>query len=283
MKFIPMLDLLKPALADGYAIPAFCAWNAETIAAILSVADDMRAPVILMQGAGESVLLNPADMGVVACSLARRFTTPAALHLDHGDSLEQVRRCLDAGFTSVMLDYSSRPYSENVAALHQVAAMAHALGVTVEGEIGHVGKTDTTATEGDGVSTLTGVAEAVSYAMETQVDVMAISIGNAHGRYTKLPKLDFQRLAEICEAVGIPLVLHGGSGTPEEDLRRAISLGIAKINVATDLTHAVRDSLLSQWNDNKDLWPPVAMANATKTVAPVVEKWIRWTGAAGRA
>lgn len=98
-------------MADGYAVPAFCAWNAETIATILSVAADMRAPVILMQGAVESVLLSPADMGVVASGVARRFATPAALHLDHAVSLEQVRRCLDAGFTSVMLDYSSRPYA----------------------------------------------------------------------------------------------------------------------------------------------------------------------------
>jgi ketose-bisphosphate aldolase len=283
MKLVPMLDLLRPALAGGYAVPAFCAWNAEMIATILSVAADMRAPVILMHGPAEFALLSPADMGAVARAVASRFATPAALHLDHGTSFEHVDHCLDAGFTSVMLDYSSRPYAENMAALRQVAAASRSRGVTVEGEIGHVGKVDTVTTEGGGISTLTEVSEAVSYAAETGVDALAISIGNAHGSYTRLPKLDFQRLAEIHAAVEIPLVLHGGSGTPEEDLQRAISLGVAKINVATELVNTVRESLMSQWQNGQNRWTPTALATATQAAAPVVEKWIRSTGAAGRA
>ena len=204
------------------------------------------------------------------------------MHLDHGDSLQQVRDCLEAGYTSVMLDFSARPFAENVAALRQVVAMAHPRGVTVEGEIGHVGKADAATTEGAGASTLTEVAEAAAYVAQTQVDALAVSIGNAHGHYPSLPRLDFQRLSEIHKTVGIPLVLHGGSGTPEEDLRRAISLGMAKVNVATELVTAVRQSLLAQWRDGKNLWTPIAMAAAMKDMAPVVEKWIRRTGAAGR-
>jgi tagatose 1,6-diphosphate aldolase GatY/KbaY len=282
MPLLPMLDLLLPAAAEGYAVPSFCVWNAETIATVLGVAADLRAAVVLMNGPGEFPLLAPAELGAVADALIRRFPVRTALHLDHGNSLEQVRACLDAGYTSVMLDYSARPYAENVAALREVAALAHPKGVTVEGEIGHVGKVDAVTAEGEGASTLTEVAEAVSYLAETKVDALAISIGNAHGQYTRLPRLDFDRLAEIRATVGIPLVLHGGSGTPEADLHRAISLGIAKVNIATELVSAVRQSLSTQWQSGRNLWTPAALAQSMKAMAPVVEKWIRATGAAGR-
>jgi tagatose 1,6-diphosphate aldolase GatY/KbaY len=283
MRFLPMLDLLRPALADGYAIPSFCAWNAEAITTILNVASDMRAPVILMNGPGEFPLHGPVETGLIANALAVRYQTPAALHLDHGNSLEQVQSCLDAGYTSVMLDFSARPYPENAVALRQTAELAHPHGVTVEGEIGHVGRADDVSVEGEKISTLTEVADAQAFLSDTGVDALAISIGNAHGQYTQLPQLDFQRLAEIRAAVNIPLVLHGGSGTPEADLRRAISLGITKVNVATELAAAVRRSLLDQWQNGPKLWMPVQQANAMKAMALVVEKWIRCTGAEGRA
>jgi ketose-bisphosphate aldolase len=283
MPLVPMADLLKPALAGGYAVPSFCVWNAETIVTVLSIAADMRAPVLLMNGPGEFPLLPPAEVGPIARALVPRFPVTTALHLDHGNSLEQVRECLDAGYTSVMLDYSAKPYAENAAALREVAAMAHARGVTVEGEIGHVGKVDNVTAESSGDSTLTEVAEAVSYLADTGVDALAISIGNAHGQYTRLPRLDFDRLAAIQAAVRVPLVLHGGSGTPEADLRRAVSLGIAKVNVATELINSVRQSLSDQWQRGENLWTPGAMAVSMKAMAPIVEKWIRATGAAGKA
>jgi tagatose 1,6-diphosphate aldolase GatY/KbaY len=278
-----MLELLQAAAAGRYAVPSFCVWNAETAITVLRVADELCAPVIVMHGPGEHPLLPPREMGDVAHAVARRFALPAALHLDHGNSLDQVRECLEAGYTSVMLDYSHRPYAENVAALRQAAELAHARGVTVEGELGHVGRADATTLEGLAASTLTKVAEAAAYVAGTGVDVLAVSIGNAHGQYTTLPQLDFQRLAEIHEAVAIPLVLHGGSGTPEEDLRRAISLGIAKVNVATELITAVRQSLQQQWQAGENRWVPVAQAAAMQAMALVVEKWIRRCGATGRA
>jgi ketose-bisphosphate aldolase len=182
-----------------------------------------------------------------------------------------------------MLDYSARPYAENVSALAAVVRKARPFGITVEGEIGHVGKVDTVTAEGTGASTLTLPAEAAAYATETGVDALAVSIGNAHGQYTKLPRFDFDRLAAIREVVQVPLVLHGGSGTPDEDLKKAISLGIAKVNVATDLVTTIRESLRQQWSDGRNLWLPPALAEATHLIAPVVERWIRRTGAAGRA
>lgn len=284
MNFIPMLELLKDAKQCGYAVPSFCVWNAETALTVLSVADDMKSPVILMNGPGEFPLITPADLGLLAHALARRFAAPAALHLDHGNAFSQVEQCLAAGYTSVMLDFSAQPAAENTDALRRVVAMAHPLGVTVEGEIGHVGQIDATTTEGGTTSTLTVPAEAAAYVTDTGVDALAVSIGNAHGRYTTLPRFDFERLTQIADALpDIPLVLHGGSGTPEADLKRAIGLGIAKVNVATELSSTYRESLMSQWTGGRNLWAPLALAETVANMKPVVEKWIRLTGAEGRA
>ena len=278
-----MLNLLRRAAADGYAVPSFCVWNAETAIAVLGVAADLRAPVILMNGPGEFCSLGPADLAAIVREASGRFAVPAALHLDHGDAISQVEDCLRAGYTSVMLDYSRRPYAENVAAMRQVIALVRAHGVTVEGELGHVGRADVITTEGNSDSTLTDPAEAGRFVRETGVDALAVSIGNAHGHYTKLPALDSRRLAEIRSTASVPLVLHGGSGTPEKELQRAISLGVAKVNVATELISAVRGSLLAQWQGGRNLWIPAAQAEAMAAMVPIVEKWIRCTGAAGQA
>jgi ketose-bisphosphate aldolase len=283
MDFVPMKTLLERAYADGYAVPAFCVWGAETMKTVLGVAQDLRAPVILMNGPCECQLLTPAEMAEVARTVARRFTIPAALHLDHGDSPELIAAALAAGYTGVMLDYSSRPFAENVAALAAIVRQARPLGVTVEGEIGHVGRVDNISVEGPVASTLTLPAEALAYATGTGVDAVAVSIGNSHGQYTKLPRFDLDRLAAIRQMVHVPLVLHGGSGTPDEDLKKAIALGMAKVNVATDLVGTIRESLRRQWNDGRNLWLPLAEAEATHAIAPIVERWLRRTGAAGRA
>jgi len=283
MGFVPMIELLKQASNEGYAVPAFCVWNAETIKTVMQIGDRMKAPIILMSGPGEFSLLGPIELSKIANALIESFEIPVALHLDHGESLAQVQACLAAGFTSVMLDFSLMPYTENVKALREVVAMAHPIGVTVEGEIGHVGKVDQSSVEGIFDSTLTEPEEAVSYVVETGVDALAVSIGNAHGIYTKLPKLDFNRLAMLHEMVHVPLVLHGGSGTPEEDLQRAISLGITKVNVATELIVAVRESLMKQWNMGRNMWTPLAQGVAMGEMAKVVEKWIRCVGAIERA
>jgi len=283
MKFVPMSELLKDAVEGGYGIPSFCVWNIEVMNAILGVAQDLRAPVILMNGPGEFRVLDPELVVGAAELAARRYNVPAALHLDHGDSPERVRECLEAGYTSVMLDYSTRPVEENVEALRQVVSAAHPLGVTVEGEIGHVGRADTMTVEGEGDSTLTRPEQAADYVARTDVDALAVSIGNAHGRYAKLPRFDFERLEAIHRAVPVPLVLHGGSGTPDEDLKRAISLGMAKINVATELVTAMRESLRRDLTGDHPSWPPHAHAESISAMVPVMVRWLTLTGAAGRA
>jgi len=278
-----MHQLLQPAYAGGYAVPSFCVWNAEVAETILQVAADLRAPVILMNGPGEFGLNSPDTLARVCGAIASKYPVPMALHLDHGDSLGMVRDCLAAGYSSVMLDYSTRSYAENAAGMKQVVAMARPLGVTVEGEIGAVGKVDSVTGEGGDHSTLTDPDQAARFVEETGVDALAVSIGNAHGIYTKLPVFDFERLEKIRKAVGVPLVLHGGSGTQPEYIRRAVSLGMAKINVASELCKAFHDAYLGQMKDGKPGWVPAMLAAARPAIAQVAEKWIRLAGAAGKA
>ena len=283
MNFCPALDLVAKAREGGFAIPSFCVWNAETIDAVMSVAADCRAPVILMNGPAEFGLLSPGKMAAAARAIAQDYEIQAALHLDHGDSMKCVESCLAAGYTSVMLDYSTKLFEENVAALARVVSLAHAKGVTVEGEIGAVGRVDEVTGEGTGEASLTDPNEARTLVERTGIDMVAIAIGNAHGNYPTRPKLDFELLATLREAVSTPLVLHGGSGTPEEDLERAIGLGIAKVNVASELVRAVRECILERWGTPEVMWLPMVLAEATQALAPIVERWIRKTGAAGKA
>lgn len=283
MKFVPMKKLMKKALKGGYAVPSFCVWNLETTEAVMRTAERMAAPVIIMSGPGEFPLVKPWALAEAARALRKKYKIPAALHLDHGNSLDMVKDCLAAGFSSVMLDFSTKSFEENAGALKTVVAMAAPLGVTVEGELGAVGKVDNATVEGSYGSTLTGPEEAVKYVVETGVDALAVSIGNAHGNYTKLPQLDFQRLEKIHQKIEIPLVLHGGSGTPDEDIKKAISLGIAKVNVASELIRSIRDSLKTQWSAGKNPWVPAALVEAGRDMEKVIEKWIVRVGAAGRA
>lgn len=283
MKFLPMHELLQPAWERNYAVPAFCAWNAEVTETILQVATDLEAPVILMSGPGEFPLNSPDTMARISRTIAEKYRVPAALHLDHGDSPEIVDACLEAGYTSVMLDYSTRPFEENAAALKAVVAKARAKGVTVEGEIGSVGRVDDATAEGGKASTLTDPADAARYARMTGVHALAVSIGNAHGIYTKLPVFDFARLEKIRQTVNIPLVLHGGSGTQPEYIRKAVALGMAKINVASELCKAFRDSYAEQHAGGKTGWLPTMLGAARPAIAKVVERWLLLSGAAGKA
>lgn len=278
-----MAELVGRAFRGGYAVPAFCAWNAESMSIVLDVAERLRAPVILMQGPGEFPVLPPAAMAAVARAIEAGHRATAALHLDHGDSIEMVRQCVQARYTSVMLDFSSRPFEENAAAMREVVGLARPHGITVEGEIGKIGKADDSSAEGGAASAYTDPADAVRYVRNTGVDLLAVSVGNKHGFYRGDPHLEFGLLAELHAAVPVPLVMHGGTGIPQNDIQRSIALGIAKVNVASELVHGYRGSLTAQWQKGDNLWSPLAIGEAIKVMEPVVEKWIRITGAEGKA
>ncbi len=282
MKLLPSSELINDALQRGYAVPSFCAWCFEAMKTILDTAEELRAPVMVMNGWAEFPILGPRLIVPMTQALLERYTIPAALHLDHGRSIEEVRSGIEAGYTSVMLDFSTKPFEENVRGMREVVGLSRPRGITVEGELGAVGRVDEVTREGEG-SSLTDPDSARIFVRETGIDLLAVSIGNAHGVYRSLPSLDFELLARLRDAVDVPLVLHGGSGTPDEDLKRAIALGIAKVNVASELVNAVRNSLMEQWREGKNLWIPLAHAPACSALAEVVRKWITRTGAAGRA
>jgi fructose-bisphosphate aldolase class II/tagatose 1,6-diphosphate aldolase GatY/KbaY len=252
---------------------------------ILQTAARLRAPVILMHARPDFTLLPPALMAEVTRVVAGRFDqVPAVMHLDHGDSPELVRACIEAGYTSVMLDYSARGFEENVEALRRVAELAHPLGISVEGEIGHVGKASEQAAEGgEAVSVLTEPGQAAEYVRRSNVDLLAVSVGNRHGFYRGEPRIEFGLLAELHAAVQVPLVLHGGTGIPEKDIRRSVGLGIAKVNVASELVHGFRSTFNAQWEGGATPWMTAALGVATASLEKTIEKWIRITGAEGKA
>ena len=284
MSIVSMAGPVGKAYREGYAVPAFCAWNAEVTRVILQTAERLRAPVILMHALPDFTLLPPALQAEVTRVVARRFeAVPAVMHLDHGDSPELVAECLQAGYTSVMLDYSARSFEENAEALRRVGELAHPLGVSVEGEIGHVGRADESSVEGGAVSALTDPTEAAEYVRRSQVDLLAVSVGNKHGFYRGEPRIEFGLLAELQAAVRVPLVLHGGTGIPEKDIRRSVELGIAKVNVASELAHGFRTTFNAQWEGGAQPWVTAALGAAVASLERTIEKWIRITGAEGKA
>ena len=227
MSLVTMTEMLRAARKEKRAVGAFNVANYETALAVLKAAEGEKSPVIIQVYDRLFQSYKGADIAGTLIRLALRANQPVALHLDHGSSLEHVAVALHAGYSSVMFDGSRLPYEENTAKTKLAVELAHAAGCSAEGEIGHVAQGDETS--------LTSVEEAVSFAEATKVDALAVSIGTAHGYYKAEPKLDLARCKAIGEALpDLPLVLHGGSGTPLEAVRESIRCGMAKINIATE-------------------------------------------------
>lgn len=231
---VNLKPLLIPARHHGYAVGAFNIFNLETVHAVFRAALELDRPVIFAFGERD---IEVANLGIVAAMVrefAGRTVRPMALHLDHCKSIGVIRKAIQAGFTSVMFDGSGLPFDENLARTRQVVELAHDVDVTVEAELGSVpfdGPSDEVPEEA-----LTRADEAACFAAETGVDALAIAVGTAHGEYRGRPKIHHDRLEQIASVVPIPLVLHGGSGIPEEDVLRAVRAGIAKINVNTQVS-----------------------------------------------
>ena len=226
-------DVLYDAQKNGYAVGLFNTTDTDMLEAVISAAEELRAPVII--GTAE-VLLPNGELKLIAPSIiaaAKRATVPVVVHYDHGLTFERCMEALQLGFSSIMFDGSAGDYDKNIADTREIVKIAHSFGATVEGEIGHVGQAD--AGDNDATDMYTKVSEALDYARATGVDALAVSIGTAHGAYKSKPKLDLVRLSEIRDALDIPLVLHGGSGLTDDDFRNSIKNGIAKVNIFTDL------------------------------------------------
>ena len=224
---------LKKASQNGFAIPHFNFNDCWDLQAIVEAADEMRTPIFVASVMNVCNTLG-IDLAVAMTkAVAARAKVPVFLHMDHSSSVELCGRCIEAGYDSVMIDSSAKSLEENIADTNTVIAMAAARGVHVEAEIGRIRGRD----EGEGTylgkDYLVQVADAKALVDATNVDALAIGIGTQHGFYRGKPELNFQRLSEVHRAIETPLVLHGGTGIPEEDVRHAIQLGISKVNIGT--------------------------------------------------
>lgn len=286
MPLVPMRELLIPAHKDGYAVGAFNVVNLEFLEAIIETAAAKHSPVILSIAEVHFPFVNVETICPAIAALANRVDIPIALHLDHGGTLPAVLRALRNAFTSVMFDGSKLSFKDNIAQTAEVVKMCAALGVSVEAELGAVGGDEGGALESEADAALfTDPQQADFFVEQTGVDALAVAIGNAHGKYKGEPKLDFSRLAEINDAVGIPLVLHGGSGISAADFKKAISLGIAKINIYTDMSQAALNSAKSFLAESEGQYHafPQLMYSVKKAVSRVVANQIDIFGSAMRA
>ena len=276
-RLVPSRELLQAARAKGKAVAALNFYNAETLRAHINAANECQASIIL-QTTESTINYLGTDMAVaMATAAAREIVKPVALHLDHGASFDLARRCIDAGYSSVMIDGSKLPFEENIELTRKVVEIAHPTGISVEGELGHVTQNSDNS---DITQFFTRPEDASRFVEETGVDALAIAIGTAHGFYKGEVKLDLPRLREIRDAVGeTALVLHGGSGVPDELMKEAIVSGIAKINFGTELknafTLAVKKSLMS----SEDIDLRRTFAPAIKAVEEVSKSKIRICGA----
>lgn len=228
---VSMTGILQKSREGHYGVIAPNICNEDTARAAIEVAAETNSPIILdvIYGASPDITLLAQEVKY----LAGKVSVPVALNLDHGGEFSQHMEAIRAGFSSIMVDRSSEPYDQNVAEVSELVKIAHTCGMSVEAELGHVGIGENYAV--DGVTALTDPTQARDYVEATGIDALAIAIGTAHGPYKGTPHIDFDRLHEVYDAVEIPLVLHGGSGSGDENIARAAREGITKINVGTDL------------------------------------------------
>ena len=256
--------LLDAAYRSQSAVAALNFYNAETLLAHIRAANALRASIILQTTESTINYLGLGLIVAMARAAAEQMEKPVALHLDHGASYELAERCVEAGYTSVMFDGSKLPFAENCELTRRVVELAHANGVSVEGELGHVAHNDEAA--GNEIKNFyTRPEDALRFVEETGVDALAVAIGTAHGFYKGEVRLDFERLDRIRDAVGerVALVLHGGSGVPDELLRQAILHGISKINFGTELKNAFTRSVKTTLANTDEI-------DLRKTFAPAI-------------
>ena len=235
---VNMKEILQSAREGKYAVGFFNAVNTEMARAVIETAEELKAPVII--GTAE-ILLPVTDLQQTAdylIPMAPRASVPVAVHYDHGLTFQKCMEALQLGFTSVMYDCSTLPYAENLRALAEMVRICHAVGATVEGELGHVGDNEGAGKLSQPEDYYTDPHAALEFVLQTGVDALAVAVGNAHGDYKFPPKLDFDRISVISQMTGTPLVLHGGSGLSDSDFREAAARGICKVNIFTDLDRA---------------------------------------------
>ena len=282
MSFVTSEKMLLDAQKGGYAVGAFNVENMEMVMAVISAAEELRAPLML-QTTPSTIKYAGLDMYLANVkAAAEHASVPVCLHLDHGDSFDLAMRALRTGYTSIMIDGSHNVFEENIAVTKAVADACRPSGIPVEAELGKVGgkEDDLDGGEGNGY---TDPLEAKEFVERTGVTSLAVAIGTAHGVYKGVPKLDLDRLAEIRKVVDIPLVLHGASGLSEEAVVESIKRGICKVNFATELRIAYTDGVKEFLAANPDAFDPKKYGKvAMEHVKAIVETRMKMCGCTNR-
>lgn len=286
---VSMKEMLEDARKKHYAIPAFDISNYEMMKSVLEACEEEGSPALLMGLGVDLVNKGLPLMTDMVREASKHFNIPVCFHLDHATDLAFIKSACDAGFSSVMYDGSVLPFEENARKTLEVVEFAHSRGITVEAELGHVGNA-MVGNEADNVEnedpedTLTLPDEVVRFIEITDTDALAIAIGTAHGVYKKTPTLRIDRLDEITAVCDRPLVLHGGSGTPDDQMQNAIKHGITKINIYSDVVGAMNSALKKKLNDieNPSTWPVFVFEDARKQMKEVVKNKLRTFGSSGR-
>lgn len=284
MLFVPNKLLLEKAMAEGYAVGAFNTNNLEITKAIVAAARELESPLILATSEGAINYAGINNLRAIAEIAAEESGLPLSLHLDHGTSLEIVMRCIRHGWSSVMYDGSKLPFEENIANTRQVVELAHLVGVSVEGELGRLVGVEDNISVTEREAAMTNPDQAQEFVKRTGVDALAVAIGNAHGFYKGEPQLDFIRLEQIRARVEVPLVLHGASGIPDEGIRRAVKIGVDKINIDTEVRAAFQKAVASFLAENPQVIDPrKILGPAIKAMSEVVKSKIELFGSVGKA
>ncbi len=273
--------VLRRAQRGHYAVGAFNVSNLEQLQAVIAAAEKLRSPVIVNTSEKALAYSSPAMLAAMTMTLGKKSRVPIVLNFDHGHSLAEAKECLRAGWTGIMFDGSKLPYPKNVAQTAKVKAAARPFSVGVEGEIGQVKYKEDLAISAKPV--LATPEQAVDFTRRTKVDALAVGIGNSHGLPLPGERLHFDLLKRIAQAVNVPLVLHGASGTSPASIRRAISLGICKINIDTDLRLAFTKSVRATLRDKTVFDPRAYLAPARDAVMTTVIKKIILFGSKGQA
>jgi fructose-bisphosphate aldolase class II len=253
MTLVPITEMLVKAKQEKYAVPQFNIINMEFTQAIVEVSNEENSPVIL--GVGEPTIkyMGMEYIIAIANAAAKNSSIPIALHLDHGSSFEVVMQCIRAGFSSVMIDGSKYTLENNILLTKKVVEAAHSVGVSVEAELGTIGGTEDNIHIDENDVILPSSHEAIEFWNKTKVDVLAVAVGTAHGMYKIEPKIRFDVISEISNSIPVPLVLHGGSGVPDQDIKKSIECGISKINVNTENQVAFSNAVRKIINSNDDI------------------------------
>ncbi len=273
---VTLEEILRDAEERKYGVGLFNMLNLEMARGIIEAAEEERSPLIL--GVAEVHLpLIPFEYAALVMNyIAQKATVPVCLHFDHGTDYDKIKAAVDAGFSSVMYDGSALPYEENIKNSFAVAKMAHAKGVSVEAELGHVGGGEG-GTE-DGIEEMyTRVDQVTDFIERAEIDALAVAIGTAHGKYKTEPVLDIGRLAQIYAVSDKPLVLHGGSGLSDTDFRNTIENGIRKINICTEMCVAAREAYIASANHE------IMFPDAKNAVKQIVTGKMRLFGSSGKA